>query len=196
MTTAEMTRSGQSASGASGSETKQELKADADRLKETAKDRASQEADKRKSQATRAARSTSDALQTAAGDLDQDNDAPAWLASAFRETAKGIDRMAGKIDGRSPDQMGRDLTRFAREHPTSFLAASAAAGFAAARFLRAGADYSHEHSDEGQMGQRSSDWDRTNGSRFDGATRTAQQRYDATATATDPRASTTGEMVR
>ncbi|WP_305095678.1 hypothetical protein [Croceibacterium aestuarii] len=189
MTTAEMTRSGQSAPGASGSDTKQELKADADRLKETAKDRASEEADKRKGQATRAARSTSDALEKAAGELDRDNDAPSWLSSAFRETAKGIDRMAGKVEGRRPEEMGRDLSRFAREHPTTFLAASAAAGFAAARFLRAGADYKHEHEhahnqDSARRGDYGAgapgEWTagRRSG-RFDDATRAAQQQYGA-----------------
>lgn len=181
MTTAEMTRSGQSASRASGSATKEELKADADRLKDTAKDRASEEASKRKSQATRAAHSTSDALETAAGELDRDSDAPSWLSSAFRETAKGIDSLAGKVEGRSPEQMGRDLTRFAREHPTTFLAASAAAGFAAARFLRAGADYEHRHEHDTPSGSgnaSSGQWsENATGGRFDSATRNAQQSY-------------------
>lgn len=181
MTTAEMTRSGQSASGASGSQTNQELKADADRLKDTAKDRASEMAGKRKDQATGAARSTADALQKAAGELESDSNAPSWLTSAFRETAKGIDRFAGKVEGRSPEEIGRQIKSFAREHPTSFLAASAAAGFAAARFLRAGADYEHHRqSSNGSTGYQSGQsraFD-TAGSRFANETRTAQQRRD------------------
>lgn len=157
MTTAETIRSGQSSSSTSGSSTKDELKADADRLESTAKDRASEEADKRKSQATRTARSASDALEKAAGELDSDQNAPAWLSSAFRETAKGIDSFAGEVENRSPEQMGREVSRFARQHPTSFLAASAAAGFAAARFLRAGADYRQHH--QGSSSSRGYDSD-------------------------------------
>ncbi|MGI8944074.1 MAG: hypothetical protein ACR2FJ_07585 [Qipengyuania sp.] len=158
MTTAEITRSGQPSSTSSGDQTKEELKADAAQLKDTAQHRASDEAEKRKTQATRAARSASDALGKAARELDEDQDAPGWLSSAFRETAKGIDSFAGKVESRSPEQMGRDVSRFAREHPTSFLAASATVGFAAARFLRAGADYRQHQSESrgdysSQMGE-------------------------------------------
>ncbi len=187
MTTAETLRSGQPSSGASGSSAKDELKGDADRLKDTAKHRASDEAEKRKSQATKAARSASDALEKAAGELDRDDQAPGWLSSAFRETAKGVDRFAGTVEDRSPEQMGRDVSRFAREHPGSFLAASAAAGFAAARFLRAGADY-REHHHEGSRSFDSSGAGldsagtgslagRTGQGRFASETHAAQQRY-------------------
>ena len=153
MNTAATTSSGLQSSGSSGSDAKDELQSDAARLKESAKHRASDEAEKQKSQAAQTARSASDALEKAAGELDGDRNAPDWLTAAFRETAKGIDRFAGQVDGRSPEQMSRDVRRFAREHPTSFLAASAAAGFAAARFLRAGADYrQHDHGDESTFG--------------------------------------------
>ena len=187
MTTAETTRSGLSSSGTSGSAPKEDLKADADRLKETAKSRASDEAEHRKSQATQTARSASSALEKAASELDQDQNAPDWLSSAFRQTAKGVEQFAGKVDSRSPEQMGREISRFARENPGSFLAASAAAGFAAARFLRAGADYRQDHqgySDSySQTGSdyRSSDSVSLAGSpatsRFASETEAAQQRY-------------------
>ena len=187
MTTAETNRSGLSSSNASGSDTKEELKADAGRLKDTAKDRVRDEADKRKSQATRTARSASDALEKAASELERDDDAPSWLSSAFRETAKGIDSFAGKVEGRSPDQMGREVSQFARQHPGSFLAASALVGFAAARFLRAGADYQSHHSggsssDFGSQGFQSGQTGTfaTTGSRFADEARTAQQRRDTT----------------
>lgn len=183
MTTAELNRSGQSTSGAGGSHTREELKADADRLKDTARHRASEKAEQGKSRATSTARSASDALEKAAGELDRDDDAPGWLSSAFRETAKGIDRFAGKVDGRSPEQMGREVTAFAREHPATFLAASAAAGFAAARFMRAGADYERHH--QGQQASHNGASDSSAGnfttsdSRFGDETRAAGQRFGA-----------------
>jgi hypothetical protein len=122
-----------------------ELASDANRLKDTAKDRARQEAEVRKSEAARAAKSASSALDKAAGELEADENAPSWLKSAFRQAAGSIDRLAQSAEGRSVDDMGREATRFARENPGAFLAASAAAGFAAARFVRAGADYQHDH---------------------------------------------------
>lgn len=179
MTTADLNRAGQR-SGSTGPDTAQDLKADADRLAHTAKDKASEKAAEYKSQATRTARSASEALQKAAGDLDRDNDAPGWLSSAFRETAKGIDRFARKIDGRSPEQMGREVTGFAREHPTTFLAASAAAGFAAARFLRAGADHqSHAKGPDYRGREHRDNNDTATDGRFVRETRAAQGRYDA-----------------
>lgn len=45
--------------------------------------------------------------------------------------------------------MDHNVSRFARENPGSFLAASAAAGFAAARFFRAGADHRNEPRESG-----------------------------------------------
>lgn len=181
MTTAELNRSGRSTSSAAGSDTREELKADAERLKDTAKHRASEKVDEGKSRATGTARSASDALEKAAGELDRDDNAPGWLSSAFRETAKGIDRFASKVEGRSPEQMGREVSSFAREHPATFLAASAAAGFAAARFMRAGADYERHHQDrqssnEGTNASTAGRFTPTEG-RFGEQTRSAEQRY-------------------
>src|SRR3990167_7464312 len=178
MTTVEKTRSGQAARP-SGSDTARELKDDAARLTDDAKSRLGAEADKRKGEATSAARSTSDALEKAASHLKSDGSTPGWLASAFRETAKGIDRFAGKMDGRSAQEMGREVTSFARENPTGFLAASAAAGFAAARFLRAGADHKHHRADRQSTyrnGSQSQYVASPTGSRFADEARMAQQR--------------------
>jgi hypothetical protein len=136
-------------SSSTSSTIREELSGDASRLGDTAKERAKEEAETRKQQVTQTARSTSSALGRAADELDQDDSAPGWLAAAFRQTAQGIERVAGSVEGRSADQLARDLTRFARDNPTTFLAASAAAGFAAARLLRAGAEYRSENSSQG-----------------------------------------------
>jgi hypothetical protein len=134
-----------SAGSTSTSSVREELAGDASRLGDSVRERAKEEAGTRKQQVTQTARSASSALGKAADDLDQDDGAPSWLSSAFRQTASGIERLAGDLEGRSPDDLARNLTRFARENPVAFLAGSAAAGFVAARFLKAGADYRNEH---------------------------------------------------
>lgn len=139
-------------SSATPSTLREELSADASRLGESTKERAKEEAESRKQQVTQTARSASSALGRAADDLEQDESAPGWLSSAFRQTASGIERLAGNVEGRSADELARNITRFARENPVPFLAASAAAGFAAARFLKAGADYRSQHRYEPQGG--------------------------------------------
>lgn len=161
MTTEQRTAS--SSSGAA-SQVREELGQDAERLKDNAQDRAREEAETRKSQAVRVAGSAASALDRAAGDLERDKDAPDWLASAVRQAAGTIDRMAGEMEGRDIGEIGHTVTRFARSNPGSFLAASAAAGFAAARVLRAGADKKrHDHGASGRhqvsagSGQTSSD---------------------------------------
>ena len=124
-----------------------ELSRDASQLKDTAGQRIEQEADTRKGQAAQIAGSASSALGKAASELEQDDNAPDWLGSAMRQAAGSIDRLAGEIDGRSVNQLGQQLTSFARSNPGTFLAASAAAGFAAARVLRAGVEHRHHTQD-------------------------------------------------
>ncbi len=125
----------------------EELSRDASQLKDTAGQRIEQEADTRKGQAAQIAGSASSALSKAASELEQDDNAPDWLGSAMRHAASSIDRLAGEIDGRSVNQMGQQLMNFARSNPGTFLAASAATGFAAARMLRAGVEHRHHKQD-------------------------------------------------
>jgi len=131
-----------------------ELKEDAGRLRHTIEDRAKQEAETRKGQAANVLGSASAALGNAADELERNADAPDWLASAVKQAAGKIDAMAGQIEGRNIDEIGRTVASFARQNPGAFLAASAAAGFAAARVLRAGIDKSHEHHDGGSSGNQ------------------------------------------
>ncbi|MBI1403117.1 MAG: hypothetical protein GC147_07885 [Porphyrobacter sp.] len=141
-----MTTQSRTASGGgenAHSEIRDDLKHDADRLKDSAGARAKQEAESRKGQAAQVAGSASSALDTAADDLRNNPDAPDWMASALQQASRSIDRMAEHIDGRSVDELGGEVAGFARRSPGTFLAASAAAGFAAARVLRAGADRKH-----------------------------------------------------
>lgn len=139
------TTSGMNRSSSGASDVKEELSGDAQRLKDTAQQRAEQEANAQKGKATSAAHSTSSALGKAAEQLRKDDNAPSWLSSAFETTAREIDRFASGIENKDASELRRDVTDFARQSPTAFLAASALAGFAAARFMRAGSEYQSHH---------------------------------------------------
>lgn len=124
---------------------REEVSGDAARLAQTAKDRINEAADGQKQAVTGAAHSASSALDRAVEALRKDDGAPDWLTKAFESTARQIEGLAGSIEGKNMDDIRRNVSRFARENPMAFLAASAAAGFAAARFLRAGSEYkSHQ----------------------------------------------------
>ncbi len=137
--------------GSSGAEVRQELKGDAQKLKNTAEEQGEAKAREGKEQVAKTAHSASSAIDAAADKLRSDDDAPAWLASAFSSAAREIDDLASRLQDKSPRDIARETNRFGRENPTAFLAASAAIGFAAARFLRAGAEY-HEGYDVGSSG--------------------------------------------
>ncbi len=131
----------------SQSEVADELRQDAGHLKESLGARAKQEAESRKGQAAQVAGSASSALDTAARDLRDNPEAPEWMASALQQAARRIESLASHVDGRNIDELGDEVAEFARRNPGTFLAASAAAGFAAARVLRAGVDKKrHERS--------------------------------------------------
>jgi len=146
-----------SGTASSSSGVGEELSHDAARLKDTAQQRVTQEAETRKSDVTRVAGSASSAIEKAASELESDENAPDWLGSAFRQAANGINQLASQIEGRNVNEIGQEVARFARSSPGTFLAASAAAGFAAARVLRAGVEHRHhEGSSDGTSGQGSS----------------------------------------
>lgn len=123
---------------------KSELASDAKTIGKAAQDRFNNKAGEGKDQATQVARSTSQALGKAVEELRNDEATPAWLTSAFEKSSRAIEQFAGSIEGKDVQTIGRDIGGFARQSPMAFLAASAAAGFAAARVLRAGGDY-REH---------------------------------------------------
>ncbi len=122
-------------------EVKRELGEDAERLKHKAAETAEQQAQQGKQQVKRTAEATSSAFQKAADELRQDDDAPDWLANAVSSAAKQVSSLADDLNDTSPREMMRATSRFARENPASFLTASAALGFAAARVFRAGYEY-------------------------------------------------------
>ncbi len=123
------------------SDLREELGHDTAHLGDTLKSRAKQEAETGKNKALGIAESATRALGAAADQLRDNPDAPEWMAAGLQKVARQVDQLAGNLEGRSMDDLSREASRFARENPGTFLAAAAAAGFAAARLFRAGADH-------------------------------------------------------
>ena len=124
--------------------------ADAKQVTNKAADRVHSELDARKGAAATQAKSVSNAIQRAAGELDEG--APTWLKSAFQQGADQIQRFADSIEQKDSRQLMGDVQSFARERPGAFLAACAAAGFAAARIFKAGGEQTTAGSTTPQSG--------------------------------------------
>lgn len=70
------------------------------------------------------------ALRRAADDCVNEN---AWIGTALRKSADGIERASGAIAGGDMNRILDDVNGFARRQPALFLGVSLALGFAAAR---------------------------------------------------------------
>lgn len=128
----------QQPSSEGGGATSTELRSDAKQLGDSAANRIHSEVDARKDTAVGQAKSVSTALDRAAGEMDQNT--PDWLKSALRQGAQKIQTFADTIEQKDSRELLRDAQDFARNNPGTFLAACAAAGFAAARILKAGGE--------------------------------------------------------
>jgi len=126
----------------------EELRADAKHLGTAAANRLHGEVDARKGTAATQAKSVSTAMERAAGELGDGS--PQWLKSMFQQGAQQVQRFADTLEQKDSRQLMSDVTGFAREHPGTFLAGCAAAGFAAARLFKAG--------DSSNPGNRASDF--------------------------------------
>ncbi len=76
---------------------------------------------------------TADALETAAGEVDDGS----VQQQLLREAADGLTRISGAMKGKDLGDIVGDISQFGREHPAAFLGGAALAGFALARFARA-----------------------------------------------------------
>ena len=132
---------------------REELGRDTSHLGDTLKGRAKQEAATQKDAALGLARPASGAISAAANDLRDNPDAPEWMANGLQKVAQQIDRLSGELQGKSMDDLTREAERFGRDNPGTFLAIAAAAGFAAARVLRAGADHKRHGQDGASQGR-------------------------------------------
>lgn len=130
-----------------------ELASDAKQVTSKAVDRVHSELDARKGTAATQAKSVASSIQRAAGELDEG--APAWLKSTFQQGADQIQRFADALDQKDSRQLMNEVQSFARERPGAFLAACAAAGFAAARIFKAGGDSTTGQGQQQQFGSSS-----------------------------------------
>jgi hypothetical protein len=114
-----------------------ELLTDAKGVGTTAVNRLHSEVDNRKGAAATQAKSVSTAIENVGQGLD--DNAPAWLKSAFTQGAQQVQKFADALEQKDSKQLVSGVTDFARQSPTTFLLACAAAGFAASRIFQAGA---------------------------------------------------------
>jgi hypothetical protein len=96
----------------------------------SAKDVASEAVHKGAERVERTSQGAAQALRRAADDCVAEN---AWIGSALRKSADGIERASGAISGGDLNRILDDVNGFARRQPTLFLGISLALGFAAAR---------------------------------------------------------------
>jgi hypothetical protein len=123
------------------------LRSDAQQIGSKAANRLHSEVDARKGSAATQVKSVSNAIHSAAGQLD--DSAPAWLRSAFQQGAEQIQRFADTLEQKDSRQIFDEVQSFARQRPGLFLGACAAAGFATSRVFKAGGE------------QRNSEWDQS-----------------------------------
>lgn len=109
---------------------------DAKSLGATALDRVHSELDNRKGTAAAQVKSVSTALETAVDQLDPGT--PQWLKSALEQGASQIQAFAASLEQKDSRELAAMVSDFARQSPGTFLGSCAAAGFAAARVLKAG----------------------------------------------------------
>jgi hypothetical protein len=114
-----------------------ELRSDAATVTDSAKQRLHSEIDARKGGAAGQARTLASALSSASDELGQDS--PSWLRSVFDTVSQTVGRLADTVEQKDSRELTQEVQQIAREHPGSFLAACAFAGFAAARVMQAGA---------------------------------------------------------
>ena len=139
-----------------GGDLREELRGDAQTLRDTAKDRIYTRVDAGKGTAATQAKSLSSALDAAAGEL---KDSPDWLRSLVQQGAQSLQRFSDTLQNKEPRELTRDVQQLARDNPGVFLAGCAAAGFAAARVLKAGVPESSPGSSDGGPSNSSTRYD-------------------------------------
>ena len=113
-----------------------ELLSDANNIGSSAVTRLHSEVDARKGDAVNQVKAVATSIGAAASGLDPH--APAWLKSAFEQGAQHMQKFADTLEQKDSRQLANEVGNFAKSSPGTFLAACAAAGFAAARIFKAG----------------------------------------------------------
>ena len=98
-------------------------------------------AEDQKDEAAGRADGIAQALRSAAGSLDgQDQSA---VASYARQAASSLDRVSDALSNRSLDDLLETVEDFARRQPVAFIGGAALAGFVTARFAKSSAERRH-----------------------------------------------------
>lgn len=146
---APQTTDGQSDSGGS------RIKRAAGEVADKAKSAAQKAVDQGKERVERSAMSASSVLRRAADESDAEN---AWLGSALRKTADGIENAARSITDGDLSTVVDQLNDFARRQPALFLGASLALGFAVARIGKTAMDRGNEQDTQSFVGEYGADY--------------------------------------
>ena len=112
-------------------EAKATAKAKIDETRTKAQDRAREEAEARKAQATSALSTTASDLRRASEVVEEN-----WMTKALSTAASSLEDFTQSLDSKSPAELQAVAQRTAREHPGLFLAGCFAAGVALSRTLR------------------------------------------------------------
>jgi ElaB/YqjD/DUF883 family membrane-anchored ribosome-binding protein len=165
-----------------------ELRSDAQQLGSSAANRVHSELDARKGDAAQQVKSVSSAMQKAARELDQSS--PEWLRSALQKGADQIQQLADAVEHKSSRELMSEAQNLARSNPGTFLTACAAAGFAAARILKAGGEQQSGTARQNSGQQRSAEGNQLADRSGDGN----RARSDSSGSNTNNRANTPGEF--
>ena len=129
-------------------EAKATAKAKIDETRTKAQDRAREEAEARKAQATSALSTTASDLRRASEVVEEN-----WMTKALSTAASSLEDFTQSLDSKSPAELQAVAQRTAREHPGLFLAGCFAAGVALSRTLRVAQAQAQETSRGQNQGQ-------------------------------------------
>ena len=119
----------------------EQAKQSAHDMAEEAKQQARSYADERKEEAAGRVGGMADALRSAAGSLDeQDQQAFAGYA---RQAAAGLEKVSDSLSRRSIDDLVETVEDFAQRQPVAFLGGAVLAGFVLARFAKSSSERRH-----------------------------------------------------
>lgn len=118
-----------------------ELKEQTKRAAADAKQHARSFAEEQKDEAADRVDGFADALRSAAGSLDDQNQTA--MAGYAHQAASGLEQVSSAISNRSLDDLVETVEDFARRQPVAFLGGAALAGFVMARFAKSSAERRH-----------------------------------------------------
>lgn len=141
-----------------------EIASDAKSIGGKAVDRLHSEVDARKAGVASQAKSVSGAIGQVADALHPDSSN--WLKSAVQQGAQQAQKLADAVEHKDSRQIVSDISDFARNSPVTFLGVCVAAGFAAARVLKAGSGEATPSQSDGYTNDHARDVDASTNAAF------------------------------